>query len=487
MTPSEIAAKARAMETTEDLLSLINEIRMTYDHRNRKPISIGELKHFSYPGSDVERYRNFTIPKKSGGERVISAPVAKLKAILWPLNEILKSLYYPRACVMGFAEGRSVADNAKAHLCRNYVLNLDLKDFFPSIVKGRVWKRLTLKPYCFTDEVATVIAGLCTMKVVDEGGAARFVLPQGAPTSPILTNMICERLDRRLTGVAARFDLRYTRYADDMTFSCMRSTLSLKKEAYAEIMRVIEGQGFRVNEAKTRLQKRGSRIEVTGLVLSRKVNVTRKYRRDLDQILYVWEKFGYTAAYIRAMEARSSAKRGRPSLEAIVRGKLDFLKMVKGDTDRVYLKYKGAYDRCMAAMEKASFVGERCTFVSTCTLPSFRQRFPGALRIERTDEGVEASIVLGGKTYGVSVSGKVVDCVFDPDLEGLAYVSVCETERGVIWIIHSSLPAKTPKLALHMPMNDFLDTWEKYGLDAAMKADDDFAKGTLGIVHLEDA
>ncbi len=190
---------------------------------------------------------------------------------------------------MGFTEGRSVVTNAQKHIGHNYVFNTDLKDFFPSIDKSRVWKRLQLAPFNFTSDVAHVFAGLCSMKGKRLKGDVEEVamfLPQGAPTSPIITNMICDRLDHRLAGLAKRFGLTYTRYADDITFSSPHYVYAKDGEFMSELKRVIEGQNLTINEKKTRLQKRGGRQEVTGIVVSNRINVTQKYIRDIRFLLF---------------------------------------------------------------------------------------------------------------------------------------------------------------------------------------------------------
>ena len=254
MTPSEIEIKAKNIKTPDDLLDLINRIRKA-ENKGFKHDSLTAkgLARYSNHKTKAKRYRTFYIPKKSGGKREINAPMSKLNAFLWPINLILQSIYEPKTCVMGFTHGRSVVDNAKVHLGQNYILNLDLENFFTSIREARVWKRLQLPPFNFPANVASKIAALCSTQIVKEDGSVDYVLPQGAPTSPILTNIICEKLDRRLLGVAERFNLRYTRYADDITFSSMHSVLSIGGEAYNEIVSVINEQGFSLNEKKTRL------------------------------------------------------------------------------------------------------------------------------------------------------------------------------------------------------------------------------------------
>jgi len=257
---------------------------------------------------------------------------------------------------MGFTEGRSVVDNAQKHLGMNYVLNLDLKDFFPSIVQPRVWKRLQLKPFNFPVPVASAIAGLCCMKEIREDTDGKktehFVLPQGAPTSPIITNMICDKLDHRLAGLAKRFGLNYTRYADDITFSSMHNVYQKHGEFFAELYRIIEGQGFTVNEKKTRLQKNGSRQEVTGITVSEKLNVTQKYVNDLRNIIYIWDRYGYSVAYSKFFpkykQEKGHVKKGNPDLVNVIDGKLMYLKMVKGDEDSVYKRLHGKFIKLLS-------------------------------------------------------------------------------------------------------------------------------------------
>lgn len=338
------------MADKEDLLDLLNKIKQdemiaTGFGDKFYPFSIKHINYYCNPNNSFHRYRQFKIKKKSGGERIITAPRNRsFKLILSYINEILKSMYTPSTYAMGFAEGRSIADNAKKHRGMNYVFNLDLKDFFPSIEQARVWKRLQLAPFNFPLPVANIIAGMCCMKEVvqAEGGSqtARYVLPQGAPTSPIITNMICDNLDRRLAGVAKRFGLNYTRYADDITFSSMHNVYQENGEFRKEVRRIIEEQKFTINDKKTRLQKKGSRQEVTGIIVSDKINVTRDYVRDIRNILYMWEKYGYGVAFAKFFPKykadKGHVKKGNPDLINVLDGKLQYLKMVKGEEDSVW-------------------------------------------------------------------------------------------------------------------------------------------------------
>ena len=473
MIPTEIAKKAQQMKTSEDLLELINEIRLTSGYKGIKKIGYRQLTLYCNPNSRVTRYRSFSIPKKSGGQRDISAPMPKLRALLWPVKEILASLYEPASCVMGFTACRSVVDNAKVHLGQNYVLNLDLKDFFPSIHQARIWKRLQLPPFNFTQEIANVVAGLCAIRVVDND-QKKYVLPQGAPTSPILTNIICEKLDRRLSAIASKHNLRYSRYADDMTFSSMHSVLSTNGDVFADIVKTIEEQGFKVNPAKTRLQKRGDRQEVTGLVISNKVNTTRQYIRELDLILYVWEKFGYEKALARLIADRKNTpgkSKRNISLESVVGGKLNYLRMVKGEKDKVYIRYSTLYNALLA--KKRPQV-ENIVYLATYKYKDFQQLFDTKINTALGEKGVSASFILGEakrnlhltkRAQGILKKGE--DSIHFPK----RHISLCKKGTVLFWLCHADEIKVEKPVKLVLSVKRILDIWEKKGIESAMAAE----------------
>jgi retron-type reverse transcriptase len=176
----------------------------------------------------------------------------------------------------------------------------------------------------------------------------RNVLPQGAPTSPILTNIVCQRLDYLLTAVAKRFGLKYSRYADDITFSSMHNVYQTDSEFLKELKRIIQSQNFHIKESKTRLQKEGYRKEVTGLLVNEKANVHKRYIKQLRMWLYYWERYGYERAsgfFLQQYIAdKGHVKKGKPDMANVISGKLDYLKMVKGERNELYLKLKSRFD-----------------------------------------------------------------------------------------------------------------------------------------------
>lgn len=353
MDKETLVSRARALETSKDFLYLMNEIKADLLGDKSYPFSVRQLHILCNPKNDKKRYFSFEIPKKSGGSRQICAPSGNLKWFQICLNELFKALYTPSPYAMGFAVGKSIVDNARMHTNQNYVFNIDLKDFFPSIDQARVWKRLQLAPFNFNANIAGVMAGFCCIKSVrysdDAAFSKCFVLPQGAPTSPLLTNAVCDTLDRRLHGLAKRFGLHYSRYADDITFSSMHNVYQHRSKFMKELERIIAGQHFTINEKKTRLNHCSSRQEVTGLTVGAKINVTPKYVKDVRAILHIWEKYGMNAAYATFYPRYKSEKcqlhRGEPNLANVISGKLCYLKMVKGEKDPIYIKLNNQFLR----------------------------------------------------------------------------------------------------------------------------------------------
>jgi hypothetical protein len=262
-------------------------------------LTISQLRWLAYHRDAATRihYRRFVIPKRSGGERAIWAPLPKLKAAQhWILHNIVEKLPVHGA-VHGFLPGRSTLSNAQMHTNPKLVLKMDVKDFFPTVTLARV--RGVFRKAGYREQIATLLALLCTespREVVQLDGQTYYVslgprcLPQGAPTSPGLTNTLCLRLDRRLTGLAKRLGYRYTRYADDLTFSLPKGHEN--KPHLGSLMglvkRVVEAEGFHVHPEKTRVARSGGRQQVTGLVVNGdgQPRVPRKLRRQMRAAIH---------------------------------------------------------------------------------------------------------------------------------------------------------------------------------------------------------
>ncbi|WP_341710744.1 reverse transcriptase domain-containing protein [Limnobacter sp.] len=319
-------------------------------------IDYDELKKIIYPNP---HYRFFTILKRNGSKRVIHEPNSKLKDVQYKLLFYIRTIYpVEKACVHGFVPKRSILTNAQAHANQktHLLLNLDLEDFFPSISFKRVRGMFQSQPFNFSYQVATVLAQICTFQER---------LPQGAPTSPIIANLICRSLDSDLMRLARRHRSVYTRYADDISFSfSVRNTGKLPQNICSyesgvvylgdELVEIIDRHSFKINSNKNRISTRFSRMEVTGLTINEFPNVQRKFIDEIRGALNAWKKYGYakTQAYwtdrfttnsskiltteIRTIWNRQTRTGKLPEFSCWLWGKLLYLRMVRGGDDEIY-------------------------------------------------------------------------------------------------------------------------------------------------------
>lgn len=265
----------------------------------RLEVTIPQLRHLTFhrDAATSINYRRFTIPKRNGKERAIWAPLPRLKsAQRWILLNIVERLLVHGAA-HGFLPGRSILSNAAEHTDARIVLKMDIKDFFPTVTFPRV--KGVFRKAGYREQVATLLALLCTespRQVVEDNGQTKFVslgprcLPQGAPTSPAITNVICLKLDRRLTGLAAKLGWRYTRYADDLTFSLPTKHKGEPKlgQLMGLVKRVVSDEGFTIHPDKTHVARKGGRQKITGLVVNGDMSprVPRTLRRQIRAAIH---------------------------------------------------------------------------------------------------------------------------------------------------------------------------------------------------------
>jgi retron-type reverse transcriptase len=219
-------------------------------------------------------YRLFSIPKRGGGQRVISAPEPQLKALQ---RRILRRLLGRLRChtnVTGFERGHSIVTNARCHAGQAVVARMDLRDFFPSTRAKRVERYF--RTIGWNREAAALLTRICT-----HGDG----LPQGAPTSPRLANLVNYHMDARLAGVATRYGAAYTRYADDLTFSLPRDEPAAIHALIRIVKLAVADCGYALHQRrKLRICRRHQRQTVTGLVVNDRVNLPRRVRRRLRAI-----------------------------------------------------------------------------------------------------------------------------------------------------------------------------------------------------------
>lgn len=230
-------------------------------------LSLGLVRRLSYSSDSF--YKTYKLPKANGGSRTIAQPSRALKAVqAWILRNVLDELS-SSPYSKGFEIGTSILDNATPHVGSNYILSLDLEDFFPSISASKVYGVFSSVGY--NKEMATLLTNLC----VYDG-----YLPQGAPTSPKLANLICSKLDARIHGYAGPKGITYTRYADDITLSANTAIKIQKAKQF--INTIISSENLVINKEKTKLCGTRRQKKITGLILSQNgVGIGREKYRDL--------------------------------------------------------------------------------------------------------------------------------------------------------------------------------------------------------------
>ncbi|MBO0929490.1 reverse transcriptase family protein [Fibrella aquatilis] len=299
-------------------------------------LPLSELRFLAYNRavSTVSHYKRFYLAKKSGGKRLISAPMPRLKkAQLWVLEHILHKVQ-PTEFAHGFVTDRSILTNATPHVGQDVVINVDLKNFFPTIGYPRVKGLLTKLGY--SEAIATILALLCTepdTEAVQMDGKTYHVgngertLPQGAPTSPAITNLLAYRLDRRLQGMAARFGYAYTRYADDLTFSATGAAAGKANQVLWAVEQIVQSEGFTVHPDKVTVMRKGDQQRVTGIVVNQKPSIDRATLRQFRALLHQIGQSGW-----------ESKTWGNPNptadIQNVVIGYANFVMMVKPDLGR---------------------------------------------------------------------------------------------------------------------------------------------------------
>ncbi len=304
-------------------------------------VSPKELKKIWWYRSAM--YTVFAVPKGGGKQRLITAPDNRLKMLQRKIALLLDQLYRVRNPVHGFVQDRSVKSNAEAHIDRRHIVNLDLKDFFPSITENRI--RGVLRSLGVDYRVSEIVARVC---------CCNGCLPQGAPTSPVLSNMICYRLDTVLLQIAKGARAIYTRYADDITFSTYQPPAGLFEGGVppsgrfspdalaAKLTEAISSNGFAINPDKAHYADRHARRMVTGLKINELINVDRRYVRNLRAALHSVEMLGVAEA-----QARFESKYGgSTNLANHLSGKISWLGFIKGSADPLVRGIMLRFNQC---------------------------------------------------------------------------------------------------------------------------------------------
>ncbi|HOY73862.1 MAG TPA: reverse transcriptase family protein [Bacteroidales bacterium] len=291
-----VAQKISPWDLLKERFSILKELK-----ENTAQFVLG---HWYRNNTFDDLYDTFEIPKRSGGKRKIEAPKPALKLAQKAILEKLTSDVRLHDSCHGFRRAHSIVSNAKPHVGKAVVVNLDIKDFFPTISAARVFG--IYRSFGYKNEEASFLTALSSFN---------GRLPQGAPTSPMLANIACIRLDYRLSGLSNTIGADYSRYADDLTISGPESITKY----IALIRKIVEEEGFALALPKLRIHRRGARQEVTGLTVNDRVSVPRVIRRRIRAALH------------HVNQGKEATWKGEPmSLESLT-GHINFIKSVHPD------------------------------------------------------------------------------------------------------------------------------------------------------------
>jgi len=414
-TLSELHPARTIMYYLEHRVALFKTAKTLYELAESLGYSYDFLKFNFFSKDNSQYYTEFRIAKKAKKERVIAAPDIKLKRIQQNLADILLYIFRPKSCVHAFVKNKNIVSNASPHLRARHILRLDLKDFFPSIHYGRVRNLFEATPFLFSRPISTAIARICCYK-----GS----LPQGAPTSPIVSNMICLRMDAQLTNLAKYNYCTYTRYADDITFSTNHETFSKKivlstnpLTLSENILKIIENDNyFKINFDKTNLRSCGDSKFITGVKVNSKLNVARKKYREVRAMLHAVKTYGHSNALKEHIEKYTRRKRSVPQKDFynIIQGKIAFLCMVRGNSDPLASKLKKQLDSIMSFQGIKNIDEDLIKYVEECGYNTTR---------ENGVHYIFLNLYKGNKKQG-SIRQKISNGKMDTNLEQFATNSI---------------------------------------------------------------
>ena len=304
------------------------------------------LLYILYKLPESQKYKDFTISKRNGGSRLISAPLKALKFAQKQIASVLYDIQPPRRLAKGYIPGRGIYDHASQHKRRSTVVAADISEFFPSIHFGRVRGMFLAPPFSLNKDVATMVAQLCC-----KSGQ----LPQGSPSSPGISNIICRGIDSDLLEFARRHRMSVTRYADDVCFSTnnpkplfglFENQPLLGPSPSIELSTIFQKNGFRLNLKKFKVSKSNSRQMVTGLIVNDGVSIPRAWRRQLRALLHLRSKLDEVSATaaINTWSSPPASRQGLSvSVDSLIRGKASFASYIdrRSGTNHVASLHRG--------------------------------------------------------------------------------------------------------------------------------------------------
>ena len=418
--PDELRERFFALRSPEAIAGLLE-------------VKYNDLVYWIYRTPTTKRYTSFPVKKKSGTPRKIDAPTKNIKILQQKLNQVLQSVYSPKHCVHGFAPERSVKTNALMHVEKRYVFNIDLKDFFPSINFGRFRGMFMGKPYNLPPKPATVLAHLCCFN---------GHLPQGAPTSPVISNMICAQMDSQLQRLAVANRCTYTRYADDMTFSTSRRTFptgiaivnELDQVQFGnELCEIIHRNGFSIHPQKVWFKRQDRRQEVTGVTVNAFPNVQRKFINQIRAMLHAWKKYGLEGAQTHFETKYDYKHRApwsqKPRFEQVLKGKIEYLGMIRGRDSDVYLRFVDKLGRLAPELTGGLGTPRELLFRRYNALASEEPHRRGYLLQDLLGETFKLFEIPVEKSFTRNQGGEQIDGAFR--IQGFSFIVECRWREEV--------------------------------------------------------
>jgi hypothetical protein len=407
-------------------------------------IKVSFLTNVLYRIRPENQYKKFIIKKKSGGDREISAPNDKLKDIQKRLsnllyecqNEICKKNNISQKLSHGFEKNRTIITNAERHRNKTNILNIDLEDFFNTFNFGRVRGYFIANQYFkLHPSIATIIAQIACFNEK---------LPQGSPCSPVITNLICNILDIRLSKLAATFGCSYSRYADDITFSTNKKkfpetivTDENSNELGFLLINEIVRAGFKINQNKTRVLRNTSRQQVTGLTVNKKINVNKDYIKTTRAMAHALYKDGeftlqdingkLRKGFLNELEGRFThidmldkynriqvKKNSHPEKYVLKKAGIDFTQRLssreKAFSNFLHFKYFYGNEKTTILTE-----GKTDPIYLKCAIDSLYLNYPNLVKVDKESKNRVLKISLfkanSKKKYFLDLSGGAADYV----------------------------------------------------------------------------
>lgn len=300
-------------------------------------------QYVEIPDSIDFSYKEFEIPKKSGGIRKIWAPNFTLKSIQKCIAKLFLEEIGFRDCVHAYVKKKNVITNAGCHIKKKTILKLDLDNFFPTITYGRIYGLFTRYPFCFNEKLSHKLTKLS----IHDGK-----LPQGSPLSPLISNLICRNMDKEIIKLGKQKKFFYTRYSDDITIS---TKYKVSKELIADLVSIIELNGFKINDSKMKLITNKQRQFVTGIVVNEKTNLLKKYKSQIRAMLNDWTQNGLEYAEERHQEISGRYK----CFAEVVRGKILYLKQVRGEENKYFQKFSNEFNKLASTDGYSQIIANR--------------------------------------------------------------------------------------------------------------------------------